>query len=141
MTTLNPGIYYVTGVIDIDNLSGTGVMIYLTGAGQLTSSGNNKALHLTAPTSGPYTGIAIFQDPANALNWDVKNQFTIDVSGAIYMPGVDVEFKNALTFTLTNCTLFLAKSLTIKNGNGALSNAGCGAAFGGAAFLTVSIAQ
>jgi hypothetical protein len=141
VTTLNPGIYYVTGVIDIDNLSGTGVMIYVAPGGQLTSSGNNKALHLTAPTSGPYTGIAIFQDPANTLNWDVKNQFTIDVSGAIYMPGVDVEFKNALTFTLTNCSLFLAKSLTIKNGNGSLSNAGCGAAYGGAAFLNASIAQ
>jgi hypothetical protein len=57
------------------------------------------------------------------------------------MPGVDVEFKNALTFTLTNCSLFVAKSLTIKNGNGSLSNAGCGSAFGGAAFLNASIAQ
>ena len=141
VTTLNAGIYYVTGPIDIGNLSGTGVMIFVTGAGQLTSSGNNTALHLSAPTSGPYTGIAIFQDPANALNFDAKNQFTLDVSGAIYMPGVDVEFKNALTFTSTNCSLFLAKSLTIKNGSGTLSNAGCGAAFGGAAFLNASIAQ
>jgi hypothetical protein len=107
----------------------------------MTSAGNNKAIHLTAPTSGPYTGIAIFQDPADTLNWDVKNQFTIDVSGAIYMPSVDIEFKNALTFTLTNCALFLAKSLIIKNGNGALSNSGCGAAYGGAAYLNTSIAQ
>src|SRR5687767_13422453 len=66
VTTLNPGIYYVTGAVDIGpSLSGTGVMIYLTGAGQLTSSNSNKAIHLTAPTSGPYTGIAIFQDPAD----------------------------------------------------------------------------
>ena len=142
VTTLNPGIYYVTGPIVVgDNLSGTGVMIFTTGTGQWTSAGNNKALHLTAPTSGPYTGIAIFQDPADTLNWDVKNQFTIDVSGAIYMPGVDVEFKNALTFTMTSCSLFIAKSLTIKNGTGSLSNAGCGAAYGGAAFLNASIAQ
>lgn len=142
VTTLNPGIYYVTGPVVVgDNLSGTGVMIFLTGAGQMTSAGNNKAIHLTAPTSGPYTGIAIFQDPADPLNFEVKNQFTIDVSGAIYMPGVDVEFKNALTFTMTNCTLFIAKSLTIKNGNGALSNNGCAGLYGGAAFLTASIAQ
>jgi len=142
VTTLNPGIYYVTGPVVVGaSLSGTNVMLFLTGAGQMTSAGNNKAIHLTAPTSGPYTGIAIFQDPADSLNWDVKNQFTIDVLGAIYMPGVDVEFKNALTFTMTQCTLFIAKSLIIKNGNGAISNSGCAGAFGGAAFLNATIAQ
>ena len=142
VTTLNPGIYYVTGPVVVGaSLSGTNVMLFLTGAGQMTSAGNNKAIHLTAPTSGPYTGIAIFQDPADPLNWDVKNQFTIDVLGAIYMPGVDVEFKNALTFTMTQCTLFIAKSLIIKNGNGAISNSGCAGAFGGAAFLNATIAQ
>ena len=140
VTTLNPGIYYVTGIIDIGNLSGTGVMIYLTGSGQLTAS-NNQEIHLSAPTSGPYTGIAIFQDPANSNNFDVKNGFTLDVNGAIYMPGVDVDFKNALTITTGACNLFIAKSLTIKNGNGSISNTGCAGAFGGAAFLTASIAQ
>ena len=140
VTTLNPGIYYVTGKIDIANLSGTGVMIYLTGSGQLTAD-NNSEIHLSAPTSGTYTGIAIFQDPANTANFEVKNGFTLDVNGAIYMPGVDVEFKNALTFTAGTCNLFIAKSLTIKNGNGSISNTGCAGAFGGAAFLTASIAQ
>jgi hypothetical protein len=115
-------------------------MIYLTGAGQLKSD-KKATLNLTAPTSGPYTGIAIFQDPADTNDFDFKNQFTLNVSGAIYMPSVDVDFKNSLTFTTTNCTLFIAKSLTIKNGNGALSNNGCAAAYGGALFLTASIAQ
>ena len=73
-------------------------MIYLTGAGQITS-GNNNALHLSAPTSGPYTGIAIFQDPSDTQNFDVKNTFTLDVTGAIYMPGADVDIKNHLSFT------------------------------------------
>ena len=140
VTTLNPGVYYVTGKVNIDNLSGTGVMIYLTGAGQLTAD-NNKEIHLTAPTTGAYAGIAVFQDPANTLNFEVKNSFTLDVSGAIYMPGVDVEFKNHLIFTAGTCNLFIAKSLTVKNGSGAISNAGCAGAFGGAAFLTASIAQ
>ena len=140
VTTLNPGIYYVTGIVDIGNLSGNGVMIYLTGAGQLTGE-QNQAIHLTAPTSGPYTGIAIFQDPSDANNFEVKNSFTIDVFGAIYMPGVDVEFKNHLIFTATGCNLFIAKSLTIKNGSGSISNTGCASAYGGAVFLNASIAQ
>ena len=140
VTTLTPGIYYVTGTVDINNLSGTNVMMYLTGAGHLTAN-NNKELHLTAPTSGPYTGIAIFQDPSNVSNFDTGNNFLLDVSGAIYMPGTDVDFPNALTFSSTTCTLFIAKSLTVRNGNGSISNSGCGSSFGGAAFLTASIAQ
>lgn len=140
VTTLTPGIYYVTGTIDINNLSGTNVMIFLTGAGHLTAT-NNKELHLTAPTTGPYTGIAIFQDPSNVSNFDTGNNFLLDVSGAIYMPGTDVDFPNALTFSSTTCTLFIAKSLSVRNGNGSISNSGCGSAFGGAAFLTASIAQ
>jgi Flp pilus assembly protein TadG len=140
VTTLNPGIYYVTGTVNIDNLTGSGVMIYLTGAGQLDGE-NNSSLNLTAPTSGPYTGIAIFQDKLNTSEFKLKNQFTLNVSGAIYMPGVDVDFKNTVSFTNTNCTLFIAKSLKIKNGNGALSNSGCAATFGGAIFLNASIAQ
>lgn len=140
VTTLNPGIYYVTGKVNIASLTGSGVMIYLTGAGQLDAT-NNSSLNLTSPTSGPYTGIAIFQDKLDTNNFEIKNGFTLNVSGAIYMPGVDVDFKNSLTFTNTNCTMFIAKSLNIKNGLGSLSNSGCAAAYGGAAYLNASIAQ
>jgi hypothetical protein len=140
VTTLQSGIFYVTGTVDIANLSGTNVMIYLTSTGHLTAT-NNKELHLTAPTSGPYTGIAIFQDPSNSSNFDTGQHFLLDVTGAIYMPGTDVDFPNALTFSSTTCTLFIAKSLAVRNGNGSISNSGCAGAFGGAAFLTASIAQ
>jgi hypothetical protein len=140
VTRLNPGIYYVTGNVTIGNLTGTGVMIYLSGSGQITSSNNNE-LHLSAPTTGPYTGIAIFQDPGDSQNFGVKNNFTLDVSGAIYMPGADVDINNHLQFTNTNCTLFIAHSLNIRNGNGFMSNVGCAATFSGAAFLSVSIAE
>jgi hypothetical protein len=135
-----PGIYYVTGQIDVENLAGTNVMIYLTGAGQIVSSNNNE-LHLTAPTSGPYNGIAIFQDPTDHLNFDVNNSLTLDVTGAMYLPGADVDIENHLDFTLTTCTLFIARSLSIKNGNGGMSNKDCAATFDGAAFLSVSIAE
>ena len=53
VTTLTAGIYYVTGPVNVNGLlSGTNVMIYLTGAGQITSN-NNDTLRLSAPTSGP----------------------------------------------------------------------------------------
>ncbi len=140
VTTLNAGVYYVTGPVQIDNLTGTNVMIFLTGAGQLMAN-NNKQMILSAPTSGAYTGIAIFQDPANTNNFATGNNFTLGVAGAIYMPGADVDFPNHLSFSATTCTLFIAKSLTIRNGNGSFSNTGCAGSFGSALFLTATIAQ
>lgn len=141
VTKLNPGVYYVTGKLDVaTNLTGTDVMIYLTGGGYI-SIGNNNALHLSAPRSGTYTGIAIFQDPSDSHAFDVHNNSDLDVNGAIYMPGVDVDINNSLSFINTNCTLFIAHSLNIRNGNGSMSNAGCASTFGGAAFLSVSIAE
>jgi hypothetical protein len=144
VTTLSGGgIYYVTGQVNIGNgntLSGTNLLIYLAAGGRIQAL-NNATLSLTAPTSGPYAGIAIFQDPSNSSNFDTGQHFLLDVTGAIYMPGTDVDFPNALTFSSTTCTLFIAKSLRVRNGNGSISNSGCAGAFGGAAFLTASIAQ
>jgi hypothetical protein len=140
VTTLISGIYYVTGPVNIGNLSGNNVLIYLSGSGQLLG-GMNQALHLTGRTSGPYVGIAIFQDPSNTRNFSAGNHFVLDVNGAIYMPGADVDFNNHLIFTAGTCNLFIAKSLTIRNGSGSVSNSGCAGAFGGAAFLKASIAQ
>jgi Flp pilus assembly protein TadG len=139
--SLNPGIYYITGKIDIDNLSGTNVMLYLTGAGQLTTQNSNHSLTLTAPTTGVYKGIAIFQDPSDANDVDIKNNFALSVTGALYFPGADFTFKNSLSILNTTCTLFIGKSLAINNGNGSFTNSGCAGLYGGASFLTVSIAQ
>ena len=138
MTALKAGVYYVTGPVTATNLTGTGVMIYLTGGGNITI-GNNNGLHLSAPTSGTYTGIAIFQDPSDPETFDMRQQLTLDVKGAIYMPGSDVEINNRLS-SQTNCTLFIARSLESQR-QWPLTNAGCAATFGGAAFLSVSIAE
>ncbi len=143
VNTLTAGNYYVTGAVNFGNnhnLTGTGVMLYLTGAGAI-NAGNNSGLHLSAPTSGPYTGIAIFQDQSDHNDFVTGNSFTLDVNGAIYMPGTDVNINNHLNFAGTNCTLFIAHSLHINNGSGQLTNVGCAATFGGAAFLSVSIAE
>jgi hypothetical protein len=141
VTTLNPGLYYVTGTVNIGaNLTGNNVTLFLTGSGKLYAQ-NNRRISLTAPTTGSYIGIAIFQDPADTNNFETGQNFTLDVSGVVYMPGVDVDFPNSLSFTSRNCTLFIAKSLTIRNGSGELNASGCGSAYSGAAFLWTSIAQ
>ena len=76
VSLLNPGIYYVTGTFNAGDVTGVGVMIYLTGMGKIRM-GNNTQLTLSAPTSGPYEGIAIFQDPSDTQNFDADNHVTI----------------------------------------------------------------
>lgn len=140
VTTLTAGEYYITGPVNLGSLTGNGVTLFLAAGGSLAAD-NNRLLSLTAPTTGSYIGIAIFQEPTNTSNFNTGQNFTLDVSGVIYMPGADVDFPNSLSFVTRNCTLFIAKSLSIRNGSGTLSGSGCGGAYAGAAFLSASIAQ
>lgn len=140
VSTLSAGNYYVTGPININNLTANGVFIYLTGSGALQAS-NNKSFTISAPTAGTYAGIAIFQDRGSSTVWSTGNSFALSLTGAIYAPGADVSFPNGLDLTNTGCALFYARSLSIGNGNGAFSSTGCAGAFSTAAFLSVSLAE
>jgi hypothetical protein len=58
------------------------------------------------------------------------------------MPGVDQEFRNHMTFTpLNGCALFIARNLTVGNGNGGFTNSNCAALYGGAAFLSIAVTE
>jgi len=140
VTTLNAGIYYITGQVDVGNLTGSNVMLFLAPGAQLTAQ-NNKSLTLTAPSSGTFKGVAIFQDRTNTNDIDIKNNFTLTVTGAVYFPGADITIKNSLLIANTTCTLFISKSLNVFNGSGNFTNSGCASLYGGAAYLTVTIAQ
>jgi hypothetical protein len=141
VTTLTSGRYYITGPVDIGNLTATNVFLYLAGpSGQLKAS-NNKSLTISAETSGTYSGITVFQARGNTLNFDAQNNFTLSVTGAVYMPSVDVDFANSLSLVQTACTLFITKSLSIRNGNGAMTTEGCAGLFAGALFAGVAMAE
>jgi hypothetical protein len=140
---LNSGRYYITGSLNVDDLDGSsGVFIYLAGPnGQIkVGNGAGQKLKLTALNSAPYAGIAVFQARGNTNEWDAKNQFTLTLNGAIYMPDVDIDFKNGVDIAQTNCSMFIVNSFKIKNGSGTLNNSGC-AAFTNAAFLSVTVAE
>jgi hypothetical protein len=154
-TTVNigPGLIYLTGPFITDNhptVNGTGVMFYLAGTaatGDCLSTStagcfniaNNATFNLSAQTSGPYTGILMFQAATDHLNaqFDGNNPY-YNLSGAMYFPGADVSFRNGLGAS-NDCMLFVARSLHIDNGNGSFSNV-C-AAYGGSPILTVSMAE
>jgi len=147
--TLNPGIYYMRGPIHANNggtkvqFHGSGVMIYLAPGMSPAASidlgaTNDVHINLSAPTSGPYTGVVFYQDRANAAPaMFAKNNGDFTLSGASYFPNSSVTIKNNLAWS-GDCTLFVAKDLTTKNN--ANVNNHCDA-FPGSPLLTVSLAE
>jgi len=151
--TFAPGVYKITGPFTAANntvISGSGVLLYTSGtaaAGPCLSTStagcyainNHATWTLSAPTSGTYTGILMYQDASDQLtaNFDGNNP-SYNLQGAMYFPSAEVTFRNGLGAT-NDCTLFIVKYLLINNGNGSFSNA-C-SAFGGSPVLTVRIVE
>jgi hypothetical protein len=96
--TLNPGVYLIEGggftVSGNASISGTGVTLYNTSSNYPSSTGNyggitlsgNGTFALTAPTSGPYAGIVIFQPPANTRAVSLSGNAVDGLGGTIYAP-------------------------------------------------------
>jgi hypothetical protein len=147
VTTLNPGEYYVTGTWNFDHTIANGVFVYLAGGTARIHSGNNTALTVSAMSgSGTYSGttyngVAVFQERGNLQNFDMGNNSILSLTGAIYMPSVDVVFGNSLTLSNSSCAMIVAKSIDVTNGASDWTTSGCGGLFANAAFLSIGIAE
>ena len=121
VVTMNPGIYFIDrGSLQMAGgatLQGDGVTIILT-----SSTGNNYAdvtinggahLAITAPTTGPTAGIAIFGDRSMPTGTTFKfnggdNQV---LGGAVYVPHGTLQYAGGNNAN-TNCTQVIADTVT-----------------------------
>ena len=137
--TLNAGIYIITGtglsIGKSTSTTGSGVMIY-NSTGSITVSGAT-IWDLSAPTSGTYTGIVLFQDRANANAVDFLKDGTYTLSGAFYLPSADLTFGKSAGLS-TDCALFIVNSINMVSSD-TLSNT-C-SAFGGSPIHLVTVAE
>jgi len=120
--TFNPGNYIIDGgtvsMTGSGTVTATGVTIFLNK--QIQSSyptitiGGNVNFTLTAPTSGTYKGIAIYQS-RNAPNGSNKitGSSGANVTGAIYLPNQDLDFTGSMSSSAP-CTLPVSNTLTIS---------------------------
>ncbi len=86
--TMNPGVYYMKGgsfsIANGATVTGSGVMIYVdNGGGQVSFQGGGN-ITLGAPTSGPYTGVLIFQDRSSTQPISIANGSTSNLTGTVY---------------------------------------------------------
>jgi titin len=120
--TMNSGIYIIEGggftVTGNASVAGSGVMIYNAGSnypssggtfGGLTFSGNGT-FNLSAPTSGTYAGILIFQSRQNTRALSFSGNAIAGMSGTIYAANAllsmsgNASLQNALDVGMLNLT-------------------------------------
>jgi hypothetical protein len=131
--TLGPGIYVIEGggltVTGNASISGQNVCIYNAGSNYPGNGGNfggialsgNGTFNLSAPTSGTYAGILIFQSRQNTRALSLSGNALAGMSGLIYAP-------NALLSMSGNAALTSALDVGMLNlsGNTALMQTATG---------------
>lgn len=104
--TMNAGVYVITGNLDLGghgSLTGTGVTIYIAPGGSLGGGGNgNTTLNLTAPTSGAYNGILIYEDASNTNTVSLNGTPIANLTGIIYVPSGELDLSGNTNVNLTS---------------------------------------
>jgi Flp pilus assembly protein TadG len=94
-----------TNGFTLQTTSGSGLTIVFTGANSSSylhypnDSTGGGTLDVAAPTSGPWSGIAIYQDPNLTTNVSFTysgNQPTWNITGLVYLPHANVTFSGAV---------------------------------------------
>jgi hypothetical protein len=90
-------------------------------------------LDIAAPTSGLWSGIAIYQDPKLTSGVDISaagNSPAWDITGVVYLPNSNVTFSGAVNKSSNgqSCFVLLVNSLLINGTGSILSTGGCAAA-------------
>jgi len=104
--TMSAGVYVFTGTLSLQghgSLTGTGVTIYLPGpSGSMDGGGSgNTTLNLTAPTSGAYNGILIYEDANNTNPIDLRGTPVANLTGIIYAPSAQLTLGGNTTENFT----------------------------------------
>jgi len=127
-TTINNAVLVIeNGQLDTNGytLSGTNLTIVFTGSNsssyQHTPTGGGT-LDIAAPTSGNWSGVAIYQDPNLTTNVDISaagNSPTWNLSGLVYLPYSSVTLSGAVNKSSQGASCFemVVDNITI-NGTG-----------------------
>ncbi len=100
---LSPGVYVLhNSDLRLNGgrkITGTGVTIFMSGTSTITVNGNST-IDITAPTSGVYSGIAIFGDRDSAGDFDLSGNSGVSIVGAVYSPNSSITYTgNNSSFT------------------------------------------
>jgi Putative Flp pilus-assembly TadE/G-like len=116
------GTYSFDGSVSLSantTLNGTGVTLYLK-SGSLSMS-SNTSLNLSAPTTGTYAGIVIFQDRSNSTALQLSSNSGMTLTGAVYAP--DANLTLASNAFANVYSILVASTITIASNSAINMNA------------------
>ncbi len=120
--TLDPGVYIIDGgepglfFIAGSTITGDDVTFVLTGNAKLKISGGSN-IDLSAPASGEFAGVLMFQDPSSSSGGDpnrIKGDSSGTMAGALYFPNQALEISGSAGFT-SDCLSLIAYELEIES--------------------------
>jgi hypothetical protein len=115
-----PGVYYIDQAFSVQNGSTLnapgGVTIILNGDYPI-SIGANSTLNITAPSTGPFAGIAIFgpRGIPSAVTQEFAANSQNNIQGAIYFPSQTILFDANAQLNSQLCTQIIGKQIHIEN--------------------------
>jgi hypothetical protein len=107
---------------------GQGLTIVFTGASGATPGfiTGSSTINFGAPTTGPWSGVALYQDPATGASSPSYggNSPTFDITGLIYAPNANMAFIGAINHETGGyaCIAFIVNTLTIKGTGSIFAN-------------------
>lgn len=98
-----------------------------------TSAGGKGTLDIAAPTSGPWSGVALYQDPNLTTGVNISaagNSPTWDISGLVYLPHASVTISGAVNKSShgQSCFVMVMDDVTINGTGDITETGGCKAA-------------
>jgi hypothetical protein len=127
--TFNPGTYVIKGggltISNGSHVTGNGVTFYNSYAAGYTYApftfNGGTTVTLTAPTTGSYAGILLFQDPTvvSALRNTFSNGTTSTLTGTLYFPTTGLDYSGGATAAYT---IIVADNVTFSGGTTVNSN-------------------
>jgi len=95
-------------------IKGSNVMFYFTNGATFSCTGNVN-IQLSAPNSGPYTGILFYQDPADTNGPSLGGNVSSFYQGALYFPSSMVTwFGNGSLNTGAKYTIVVAAAVALS---------------------------
>jgi Flp pilus assembly protein TadG len=138
LTGSNLVLVIVNGQLDTNGYtlktnSGAAVTIIFTGdntSGYTHAPTGGGTLDITAPKTGSWSGVAIYQDPDLTSGVDISaagNSPTWDITGLVYLPHSSVTFSGAVNKSTNgqSCFVLVTDNLTINGTGSILGTGGC----------------
>lgn len=124
--TFSPGTYYIHGgqfkVNGNTSLVGSGVTFVLTGSGSDIAKidmNGSADVNLTAPSTGDYAGILMYQDrdaPTDVTN-QINGSIVNNLQGTLYFPNQKVDFSGNSGIS-SNCLRLVSRTVVFSGNSG-----------------------